>query len=213
MSYRFQKAFTLPEIAVVLFIITLILGGIVAGQSNLIKSGNTQDAMLIATDLSAAVRDFRARFHYLPGDFPIDATNPEIPGVSAACITGGADAGNGNGLIDVPAGGGHPDETSCVPVHLFQAGYIKGGGGSIRTAYGNVRVVTKARSNVTVSGNAQFNNIQNVIEFANLPCDVANTIDRKLDDGNLGTGNVMASVASCVTGVTNDPVPYLVIGL
>jgi prepilin-type N-terminal cleavage/methylation domain-containing protein len=213
MSFRTKKGFTLIEMAVVLLIISLILGAIFVGKSNLIQSGQTHDAMSIASDLSAAVRDFKARYHYLPGDFPINAANPEIPGVSVACIIGGLDAGNGNGLIEVPAGGGHPDETSCVPVHLFYAGYIKGGSGSIQTAFGSVRAVAKTRSNVTVSGNLQFNNVQNVIEFANLPCDVANSIDLKLDDGNLATGNVMASVASCTPKGTNDPVPFLVMGL
>lgn len=211
MNYRRQKGFSLVEIAIVLAIVALILGGIFASQFNLIQSGKTQDALAIASDLSVAIRDFKQRYHYLPGDFPIDA---EIPGVSATCIKGGADAGNGNGLIESPSTpGGHPDESSCVPEHLFKAGYIKGGGGSIKSAYGNVRVVAKASANVTVGTNPRFSNIQNVIEFANLPCDVATSIDLKLDDGNFATGNVMASVSSCTKDVLNDPVPYLVMGL
>jgi len=206
------KGFTLIEMAVVLFIVALILGVIFSGQFNLIESGQTQDAMAIASDLSTATRDFKSRYHYLPGDFPINQLNPEIPNVTTNCMTGGIDVGDGNGLITI-ALTSHPDESICVPEHLFKAGYIKGGGGSFKTAYGNVRVIAKANSSIsaaTFTSNVRFKNIQNVIEFANLPCDVVNRIDQNLDDANLATGNIMASVATCVSGAT---VPFVVMGL
>lgn len=209
LGHHAQKGFSLIEIAVVLVVIGLILGGIFAGQLGLIQSGRTQDAMSIASDLSAAARDFKQRYHYLPGDFPIDATSPEIPGVSTPCVIGGANAGNGNGLIDAPPSSN--DESSCLPEHLFRAGYIKGGIGGMKSAYGSVRVVANKYSNVATAGNPLPSRFLNIIEFANLPCDVAMDIDRKIDDGDLGNGNVRASVTTCVPN--GPPVPFFAIGL
>ena len=79
----------------------------------------------------------------------------------------------------------------------------------MKSAYGSVRVVANKFSNVFVGTNPLPLTIQNVIEFANLPCDVAKEIDRKIDDDNLATGNVRASVASCGP----NPVPFLAMGL
>lgn len=211
-----HHGFSLVEIAVVLFIVTLIIGGITAGQMGLIGSGKTLDVMTLASDLPAIMRDFKQRYHFLPGDFPINAASPEIPNVSAACIIGGAGAGNGNGLIEAaPLTPG--DESRCLPDHLFNAGYIKGGTGSIKTSYGAVSVLGNRFSNVFAGTNPLPATILNVIEFANLPCDVAKDIDRRLDDDNIATGNIRASVATCRSvndpAPLNDPVPFVAISI
>lgn len=201
-----QAGFSLIEMAVVLVIIGLILGGIFRGQSALVQGGRTHDAIQIATDLSGMMIEFKNQYHYLPGDFPVSSTAPEIPDLDANCMTGGANAGNGDGLIqDV--------ESICVPEHLSRAGLIKGGTGSFTTAFGTVRVIANGLSNTAVAGNAVPARYRNVAEFAGLPCDVAMDIDRKLDDGNLGTGNVRGSVTTCTPDGAGDPVPFLAIGL
>lgn len=57
------------------------------------------------------------------------------------------------------------------------------------------------------------NEIPNVIELANLPCEIAIELDLKMDNGAIGAGNAHASVASCVAGGANDPVPFFAVGL
>jgi hypothetical protein len=55
--------------------------------------------------------------------------------------------------------------------------------------------------------------VTHVIEFENLPCSVVQDIDRKIDDGFLGTGRAIASV-NCVADSANDPlVPFYAVAL
>ena len=179
------------EVSIVLVIIGLILGGILQGQS-LIRGMQVKDVMAIIKDLQTSSQYFKERYHYLPGDWVFSAN--EIPNVVAG--------GNGNGLI---AGA----EVALVPNHLVNAGFIRGDGIQLRTQYGNVRVVSRATSNVATLPPA----FQNVIELANLPCDVVMEIDLKIDDGFINAGNARASVANCVAGGANDPVPFFAVGL
>lgn len=189
---RRQQGFSLVEMAIVLVIIGLLLGGILQGQS-LIREMKVKDVMTIIKDLQTSSQYFKERYHYLPGDWVFTAG--VIPGV----VTGG----NGNGLIDTAA------EAALVPNHLFNAGYIRGGAGPIQTQYGAVTVISRATSSVP----GLPASIQNVIQFANLPCDIAMEIDLKIDDGSLATGNAMASVAACTPNGANDPVPFFAVGL
>jgi prepilin-type N-terminal cleavage/methylation domain-containing protein len=200
-----MRGFTLVEIAIVIFIVGVILTAIMKGGS-LIQESRVQDTMAIAADLSAASRAFKQRYHYLPGDFKITAAAPEIPNVTAACMGGGAGAGNGNGAIEAA-------EAACVPQHLNAAGMIKSGATPIPTQYGFAQVIANGVSNTAAGTNPLPGTIQNVIEFTNLPCEVAQQIDRSIDDGNLATGNARASVAACTPQGANDPVPFFAMPL
>lgn len=190
---RHALGFTLVEVSIVLVIIGLILGGILQGQS-LIRSMQVKDVMSIIKDLQTSSQYFKERYHYFPGDWPFTAN--EIPNVGAGA------GGNGNGLIVGP-------EVALVPNHLVNAGYIRGDTLQIRTQYGNVRVISRAASNVVTLPSP----IQNVIELANLPCEIAVELDLKMDNGVIGTGNAQSSVANCVAGGLNDPVPFFAISL
>jgi prepilin-type N-terminal cleavage/methylation domain-containing protein len=210
-----QSGFTLIEIAIVLFIVVLLTAGVVTVASTLIQSGRTQDAMKMAADLAGVTQEFRQKYHFLPGDFPINGSSTavaEIPGVAAICLAGGANAGNGDGLIQAV-------ESACVPEHLSKAGYVKGtvnpatGLVGLSTFYGPVQVIGNAASGVAAGTNPLPATVRNVIEYANLPCDVALEMDRKLDDGNLATGKVRASVALCTPSTLNDPVPFFALSL
>jgi prepilin-type N-terminal cleavage/methylation domain-containing protein len=186
-----NQGFTLIEISIVLVIVGLLLGGILQGQS-LIRSMQVKDVIATIKDIQTASQYFQERYHYLPGDWRFTAN--EIVNVTAG--------GNGNGLITAA-------ESLLVPNHLANAGLIRGDGTPIRTIYGAVRVIGRNVSNVS---NLPIT-ILNVIELANLPCEIANEIDAKLDDGNINTGNMRANVASCTVGGANDPVPFLALGL
>jgi prepilin-type N-terminal cleavage/methylation domain-containing protein len=209
---HWNAGFTLIESAVVLCVVAILAGGIFFGVSRLIQSARTHDAITMASDLSGVAHEFRKKYHFLPGDFPVNATSPEIPGLPAQCVIGGAGAGNGDGLIQ-------DGESGCLPEHLSKAGHIKGtvdpGTGLVRlsTTYGFVRVISNSGSGVAGGPNPIPATIRNVIEFASLPCEVALEIDARLDDGNLATGNIRASVALCVPSGLNDPVPFLATGL
>jgi prepilin-type N-terminal cleavage/methylation domain-containing protein len=179
-----MRGFTLVEITIVLVIIGLLIGGILQGQT-LIRSMRVKDIVVTAKDLSTASQYFKDRYHYLPGDWVFTAN--EIPNV-----VGG---GNGNGIINTAA------ESTNVPNHLFNAGFIRVSAVQMQTPYGTVRVLGNtvgAGSVVAAGANPIPATILNIIEFANLPCDVVQEVDLKLDDGNIVRGNSRASVAACV---------------
>lgn len=186
---RHRAGFTLVEMAIVVSIIALLISAVLGGQA-LLRSGQTQDIIATAKDLSAAVQAFKQRYHYLPGDFPVDQ---EIPNVSAACRFGGGGAGNGDGQISSA-------ESACAAEHFIRSDLIRGDPATgLVTRFGSLRlIVADASANVT----AFPPSVLNLVEMANIPCDVALDIVRKLDVGKLQAqgARVRASIASCTSG-------------
>ena len=197
------KGFTLIEIAIVIVIIGLIIGGVIKGAS-LISGAKVSNAITLAQDLSVAVNAFKQQYHMLPGDMSITAT--EFPNLKPACLSNsGSNKGDNNGLIDV-------NESLCVPEVLFQAGLAKvdqnAGWAVFQSYYGPVAVIATSKSHVGISNFAP--SITHVVEFANLPCEIVQEIDRKIDNDNITTGKGIANVASCTTG---NIVPYYAVAL
>lgn len=189
-----------------LVIIGLIMVAVFKGES-LIGVSGSQAAQAAVKDLATAMAAFRDRYGYLPGDMP-NAT-AQVPGVVAGSCSVTAN-GNGDGNIDA-------GEVACVPEHLFRAGFIKGGTGTITLIVSGtsvtIRAISRAASNVTTFPTST----RNVIELLNLPCQQAIDLDNKSDDGNFAAGNTRANVANCVPtgnpGATNDPVPAIAVAL
>lgn len=86
-----QSGFTLVEIAIVLVIIGLLLGGILKGQE-LINSAEVKNLATDFRNAPLAIIGYQDRFRAIPGDDARAQSN--IPGGVAA------DSGNGNGRID-----------------------------------------------------------------------------------------------------------------
>ncbi len=104
-----QHGFTLVEIAIVLVIIGLILGGILKGQE-LIDSARVRSLSNDISGIRAGWYAFQDRYNALPGDF------------SRAEAQIGASSTNGDGNGKVDAGG----EAAGVWEHLAEAGFIPG---------------------------------------------------------------------------------------
>ncbi|MES2316482.1 MAG: prepilin-type N-terminal cleavage/methylation domain-containing protein [Pseudomonadota bacterium] len=87
---RKQSGFTLVEIAIVLVIIGLLLGGVLKGQE-MIENARIKSVVADMNGISAAYNSYIDRYRAIPGD--------EV----AATLTGrgwtGAAAGNGNGVL------------------------------------------------------------------------------------------------------------------
>ena len=200
-----NNGYTLIEIAIVIVIIGLLIGGVIKGAS-LVEGAKVSNAITLAQDLSVAVNAFKQQYHMLPGDMSITT---EIPNVRAECKQGGSNAGNNDGLIDAT-------ESLCVPEVLFQAGLAKvdqeGGWAVFKSYYGPVRVIATSQSNVVSSQFAP--SITHVVEFANLPCEVVQEMDRKMDNDNLATGKAIAAGVSVgATCVAGSIVPYYAVAL
>ena len=76
---RGQSGFTLVEIAIVLVIIGLLLGGILKGQE-LINSARVRNLADTHSGIQAAYFGFRDRYRQVPGDMLPAAAVAAIPG-------------------------------------------------------------------------------------------------------------------------------------
>ena len=197
------QGFTLIELAIVATIIGLILVVVLQGQS-LIDTSQSQAVQIAVKDLATAMSQFRDRYGYLPGDIPNATT--QVPGVVAGSCSVTAN-GNGDGQIDAA-------EIPCVNTHLFQAGLIKGGAAATTIIASGGKIITIRTAARTASPVSSFpSSTRNVIEIWNVPCQIAQDLDAKTDDGNFATGNTRATVASCVVGGANDPVATMAVAL
>ena len=194
-----NQGFTLVELSIVIAIIGLLTASIVGGMSY-VNSAKISNAITLTQDISTAVNAFKQQYHLYPGDMYI--TN-EVPNVRSECLGGNAKGGNRNGQIEV--GTNYQGETACVAEVIYRAGL--GNVGQVNsiptftTYYGNAYVMATTFSAV---GSGSFPpSITHIIELTNITCDVAITIDNKIDDGNLSTGKVQSPSpynTSCVSG-------------
>ncbi|MDK2123174.1 prepilin-type N-terminal cleavage/methylation domain-containing protein [Parachitinimonas caeni] len=206
-----QSGFTLIEIAIVLVIIGLLLGGVLKGQE-LIENGKIKNVINDFNGISAAVNAYRDRYRALPGD----------DNQATARGWAGSPNGNGNGQI-AP---GNPftlgGENLNFWRHLRYAGLISGdptvavvATALPKNAYDGLVGVTQASAGV-LGGLGP-----NLLCFGSLPGKAAGAVDTQLDDGNPGTGSIRATVgasgsinvapgAAATSARYNETLPYTV---
>jgi len=110
-----QSGFTLVEIAIVLVIIGLLLGGVLKGQE-LINSAKIKNLVADMNGISTAVYAYQDRFKALPGDDGTAATRwtSTTAGNASATLTGAFNSGTVT------------DESRLFWQHLRLAGFIGG---------------------------------------------------------------------------------------
>jgi prepilin-type N-terminal cleavage/methylation domain-containing protein len=180
-----QSGFTLIEIAIVLVIIGLLLGGVLKGQE-LITSARVRNMISTQDGIKAAYFGFLDRYRGIAGDYSQANARANIPGC-AACLGGDA-----NGQIS------GADEPQIVWEHLSKAGFITGsytypaaGAGALATntpanPYGSlIQLIYDAVYQDTAATPRH-----NLKTGVNVPSDILAEVDRKIDDG-LATGGQM----------------------
>lgn len=99
----YRKGFTLIELAIVIVVIGLVVGGVFAGQA-LIRSSQLQSIIADQARYVEAAKQFREKYNYWPGDFPNATT---LWGAMSICppTAGSSSSGtltcNGNGDTQV----------------------------------------------------------------------------------------------------------------
>lgn len=172
-SLNRHHGFTLIEIAIVLVIIGLILGGILNAQS-VIRNAQTKDTVKAVNDMSAGAQQFRDRFGFWPGDLPNAVNHFPVTVPPTACN------GNGNGQVGTAA------ESLCASEELIRAVMLKGTIGTPIAVRGSTLSVTSPALSSVAGLPANW---VNVVRIQNIDCDIAIQLDRATDDGNVGTGN------------------------
>jgi len=179
-----QSGFTLIEIAIVLVIIGLLLGGVLKGQE-LITAARVRNLISSQDGVKAAYFGFLDRYRALPGDYTTANANANIPGCGIACFGGDA-----NGQIQTVAESIHAWE------HLSKAGFITGSyvSGSATPTAGTTNTPSNPYGSLIqlIFDNAYQDPAgtipprHNLKTGPNIPSDILAEVDRKVDDG-LGT--------------------------
>ena len=178
-----QSGFTLVEIAIVLVIIGLLLGGILKGQE-MITQAKIKNIVADFSGVSAAYYGYQDRYRAIPGDDP-----------NAATRWTGAVAGGGNGQV----GGKYnsqtvTDESRLWWDHLRRAGFVAGAGtGQPFNAVTGVLGVQTGDAQATV-GPALGGFVSLIVCSANLPDKIAIALDTQMDDGVPNTGTVRGAL-------------------
>ncbi len=200
-----QQGFTLIEIAIVLVIIGLLLGGVLKGQE-LIQNARVRNVIAQQDGIKAAYFGFQDRYRGVPGDYLAASAAANIPGAGTTGC-----GGDGNGLI-IASSSGSTSEDICAWYHLSKAGFITGnyaGTGNSATSSnsplnpfgGLLQIVWDG----TFSG-AGTSKVTNIKTGSNIPATVLAEVDRKVDDGTPEAGTFRFSTfgsstsASCLTG-------------
>ena len=167
-----NAGFTLVEIAIVMVIIGLLIGGVLKGQA-MVQNAKVKRVAKQADEIRAAVMGFYDKYGMYPGDENINSIPPGTDG-----------EGNGSGQItgneqyevfrDLQLAGlisGVYNGTSDLPRHAF--------GDTLRLYWIDPGPGTA----------------QHYIHFYNLPADVCLELDTKYDNGTYNSGSIIGSAA------------------
>ena len=202
-----QKGFTLVEIAIVLVIIGLLLGGILKGQEMIVQA-KIKNAMADFSGISAAYHGYQDRYRAIPGDDSGAAARWAANTATGATV---ATSGGGNGVVaGLYNSGTAADESRLWWDHLRRAGFVAGSGSAQPTnAFtGMIGVQTGDGGGTPAAILGGFASL--IVCSANIPDKVAIAIDTSMDDGVLLNGTVRAMLQTTPneTLVGNVSAPY-----
>lgn len=229
---RQESGFTLVELAIVLIIIGLLIGGILKGQE-LIANAQITNAVSQIKGVDGAVATFRETYGSFPGDFG-NAVN-RIAGCTTANACGNPTGTINNGRVDV-AIGAIPVATVTNEGYLFfnhmrVADLITGLTGGSTVAFGishpeasigggftightsvTGSVITASRAGHYLVLTGSTTALANASGTGALSASQAARIDRKLDDAAATSGSVLGindgggtgSATGCFAAAANN---------
>jgi len=195
MNNRKQAGFTLVEIAIVLVIIGLLLGGILKGQE-LINSARVRNMADQNSGIQAAYFGFIDRYRQVPGDW---AALAAAQAIGDATVTLG---GNGNGRVDNTVA-----EAAAVFSQLSKSNFLGGGFTPATVAPANEAAYLAALAApinpfngiLVLTRNQGYSGTRstrlNLHVGVNVPVSIARELDVKVDDGLPNTGVLRMTIA------------------
>jgi prepilin-type N-terminal cleavage/methylation domain-containing protein len=169
-----QAGFTLIEIAIVMVIIGLLIGGILKGQE-MIKNAKIKRVMKQTDEIRIANMSYQDRYGFLPGDDSAATTRPNGAGLTN---------GNGDGQIAAT-------EAPDMFMHLAAAGLISGTYTTAATSYPR----NPFGGQYFVDYRAVGGRTTHWFSTTLIPGDVASILDSSYDDGVFNTGSIRTAAA------------------
>ena len=178
-----SSGFTLVEIAIVMVIIGLLLGGALKGQQ-MIENARYKALKSEVKEIQAALYSFIDIYGSLPGDIPDDRLSTLLVDATPAQI-----GTQGDGRVTLGFCNNGNEESCMVFHHLRQAGLLNGDATAVGIA-----------SQFDTSAGGFFNGISSgwlgndndlVLIMQAIPGEVAQRLDTELDDGDGRTGSII----------------------
>ncbi len=189
-----QQGFSLVEIAVVLVIVGLLIGGVLKGQEMI----NTAKVAKLENDrkgITAAILSYQDRYGVLPGDDPAAATR--FPGTWTA-----ADNGNGDGMVQGTWNSASNDEESRkIWKHLRGAGFIRGPADGTAASY---QQPTHSSGGLIGFEHDVYNLGGHVVVFGALPGNIDRRLEDRGDDGSPSAGSIQGHGTQTAYNVAAD---------
>ena len=196
-----NRGFTLIEIAIVLVIIGLLLGGVLKGQE-LINNAKVKSYATDFRNTPIQLYGYQDKFRALPGDDALVVTH--MPGATLA-TTPATLQGNGviNGVWDTTT---NTDESCLYWQHVRLAGLSPGS--TVVSCAANADYWPKNANGgqIGIQSNAGFVTITGTMNGSYIICSknilgaFVLQLDATLDDGNPATGSMRAIQTSAVPG-------------
>lgn len=197
-----QSGFTLVEIAIVLVIIGLLLGGVLKGQE-LITQAKIKNVSNDLNGIVSAIYSYQDRYKRLPGDDP-GMTRWTIAGTALTA----AQSGDGNNVIGT-AGQDYESTTDTTENRKFWlalrlAGFVAGSTATV--AEGSTQPLNAAGGIMGVQTNG-LGLSGTIVCTGSLPAKIAQALDAQMDDGNATTGSVRALLETTPPTAVTTTVP------
>jgi prepilin-type N-terminal cleavage/methylation domain-containing protein len=200
-----QSGFTLVEIAIVLVIIGLLLGGVLKGQA-MISNAKVKTLANEIKAISAAYYGYQDRYRAIPGDDAIAITHlgATVNGVTilnATASDGLINTGTWIGNATPIAG----NESSLFWQHTRAAGFLTGNAavGNSNNAMGGLIGITSVRVPTGITGGTVF------VCTGALAGDIAPQLDTIVDDGLSASGGMQARLGVAITAAGGSAATYV----
>ncbi|MBF0181827.1 MAG: type II secretion system protein [Magnetococcales bacterium] len=198
-----QAGFSLIEIAIVLVIIGLLIGGVLKGQT-MVKNSKIKRMATDTTSVQGAVNSYMDSYWNLPGDDAGSATRwgtAAVAGDGDGIIEGLFEPTAANRVANAPA-----SETALAWNHLYCENLVKG------TCVGNAATTITFPMNslggligIADGRNSGFLGLtQKMVCLRGISTEYAMVYDTQFDDGVGTTGQIRGSANNVATVAAND---------
>ena len=197
-----QSGFTLVEIAIVLVIIGLLLGGVLKGQE-LINSAKVKNIANDLNGIAAGVYAYQDRYKAFPGD---DAAADARWSLTTR-------SGNKNGVVGSTTtafNGPDSDENTFFWQHMRHAGFVAGDKTNGEQPKNTLGGIVGVQTGTGIAATPDLGGL--VVCTSNLPGKIAEAIDLQFDDGIKNAGNLRGYNQESTFSLTAAGTPVTISG-